>query len=158
MKTLGHFLNSLYTSITTKGSWMLKFILRKLLIKGLEMTAKKKVAQKKSTPKEDLSKFRKKELAGGPRILHVVASNLRAWFEKKDPNYMIAVREAGQLADGVMARRVVIHGSSTLVERKETPLPGSDGRAVCYIETKAPLTVYFDKKHPEPVKVVNTPC
>lgn len=91
-------------------------------------------------------------------IIHVVAANLRNYPDRKDPNYLIAVRKGGELADGFMVRKVEIQGPSELKEHKEAPLPGSDGRAVCYIETKGPLKILWDKVDPKPVKVSNNPC
>lgn len=97
--------------------------------------------------------------------IHPIASALRAYLDHKDPGYIVAVRKSGELADGWMVRKVEIMGPSTLSEKKDAPLPGSDGRAVVYIETKGPLKIYWDAIDPEtkkaqekPKAIENKPC
>lgn len=96
--------------------------------------------------------------------LHVISSYLKAYLDHGDPAYLIGVRKTAELADGWQVRRASWDSPSELVEMKGAPLPGSDGRAVCYIRTKGPITIYWDavdpvSKKPEPAKkVTNAPC
>jgi len=86
----------------------------------------------------------------GAFVIHVAAPVLmknRA-EGRKDP--VIAVRRAhtNWADDVIFARKVEWNGPSRMVHRPTTPVPGTNGRGVSFVETDADLTLYLDGAEP----------
>lgn len=101
----------------------------------------------------------------GGYTIHAISSVLKAYLDHGDPAYMVGIRKNSELADGWQVRRCEFSSPVTIAEHKNAPLPGSDGRAVVYVQTTGPITIFWDavdpvSKKPEvkPTKVNNAPC
>lgn len=85
-------------------------------------------------------------LVGGvARIVHVLAPVLGQRLATGDHvAEMIAVRLVDDPEKVTTYRHVEILGPSELLDTPDHPLPGTNGRGICYLVTKAPLRVYSD--------------
>ena len=91
---------------------------------------------------------RSRVLQGGKeRIVHVIAKVLGQRIAAGDHSVpMIGVRPAARPEKLSVYRHVEILGESRLLDTPDNPLPGTEGRGICYLVTSAPLRVYFDAK------------
>jgi hypothetical protein len=86
----------------------------------------------------------------GKWVIHVAAPVLMRNRKEGRDDPVIAVRsaETDWATDVVFCRRVEWRGPTRMVHRPTTPIPGTDGRGVCFVETDAPLTLYRDGEAP----------
>jgi hypothetical protein len=86
-------------------------------------------------------------LKGGvPRIVHVVAKVLRQNMDTGSDKPMIGVRRSVNPEEVTLYRHVEMLGPSVLFHTPDDPLPDTDGRGICYIQTTAALRVYVDAR------------
>ncbi len=85
-------------------------------------------------------------LVGGKvRIVHVLAPVLGQRLASGTHNaQIVAVRLASDPEKVTAYRHVEILGPSELVDTPDSPLPGTNGRGICYLVTSAPLRVWSD--------------
>jgi hypothetical protein len=85
--------------------------------------------------------------SGKERIVHVIAKVLGQRMASGDHSApMIGVRPMAKPEKVSVYRHVEILGKSKLLDTPEHPLPGTDGRGICYLVTKAPIRVYADAR------------
>ncbi|TXM69652.1 hypothetical protein [Methylobacterium sp. WL120] len=107
---------------------------------GLEvMTAK---------PDEVVNPMTKPILGGF--VIHIAAPVLMKNRQEGRNDPVIAVRKAftNWATDVVFARKVEWSGPTRMVHRPSTPIPGTNGRGVAFLETDADLTLYVDGQDP----------
>jgi hypothetical protein len=83
-------------------------------------------------------------LRGGlERHIHILGPVLNIRMKTGDHSKpIIAIRPASTPNRIKMYRHIEIQGPSVLMDRPEDPLPGTKGRAICYLRTSAPIKVY----------------
>lgn len=86
----------------------------------------------------------------GAFVIHIAAPVLAKNRKEGRNDPVIAVRRAHSnwATDVVFARKVEWNGPSRMVHRPSTPIPGTEGRGVSFVETDAPVTVYLDNEEP----------
>lgn len=86
----------------------------------------------------------------GRRVIHVAAPVLSNNRKTGANDPVIAVRnvETDWASDVIFCRRVEWNGPSRLCHRPTTPIPGTNGRGVAFVETDAVLTLYVDGRPP----------
>lgn len=82
----------------------------------------------------------------GKRVIHVAAPVLMRNRAEGRNDPVIAVRNVATdwATDVVYARKVEWNGPTLMCHRPTTPIPGTNGRGVAFIETDAPITVFTD--------------
>lgn len=87
----------------------------------------------------------------GAFVIHIAAPVLAKNRKEGRNDPVIAVRMAHSnwATDVMFARKVEWNGPSRMVHRPSTPIPGTEGRGVSFVETDADVTVYLD--HEEPI-------
>jgi hypothetical protein len=86
----------------------------------------------------------------GAFVIHIAAPVLAKNRKEGRNDPVIAVRRAhtNWATDVVFARKVEWNGPSRMVHRPSTPIPGTEGRGVSFVETDADVTVYLDNQEP----------
>jgi hypothetical protein len=86
----------------------------------------------------------------GGFVIHIAAPVLMRNRKEGRNDPVIAVRKAytNWATDIVFARRVEWNGPTRMVHRPSTPIPGTEGRGVSFVETDADVTVYLDDQEP----------
>lgn len=86
----------------------------------------------------------------GKWVIHIAAPVLIRNRKEGRNDPVIAVRsvETNWATDVIFCRKVEWDGPTRMVHRPTTPIPGTDGRGVCFVETDADLTLYFDQPEP----------
>jgi hypothetical protein len=82
----------------------------------------------------------------GGFVIHIAAPVLMRNRKEGRNDPVIAVRKAftNWATDVVFARRVEWNGPTRMVHRPSTPIPGTEGRGVSFVETDADVTVWLD--------------
>ena len=83
--------------------------------------------------------------AGTKRLVHVSPKVVQTNLSDHKNEPMIGVRPASNPHKVQEFHRICIQGSSILIPKFRRPLPGTDGRAICYIITSAKLICYRDE-------------
>lgn len=86
----------------------------------------------------------------GGFVIHIAAPVLIRNRKEGRNDPVIAVRKAftNWASDVVFARKVEWSGPTRMVHRPSTPVPGTEGRGVAFIETDADLTLFIDNAPP----------
>ncbi|WP_298962344.1 hypothetical protein [uncultured Methylobacterium sp.] len=86
----------------------------------------------------------------GGFVIHVAAPVLMKNRAEGRNDPVIAVRRAHNdwATDVIFARKVEWSGPTRMVHRPTTPVPGTNGRGVSFVETDADLTLYVDGAEP----------
>jgi hypothetical protein len=86
----------------------------------------------------------------GAFVIHIAAPVLMKNRAEGRNDPVIAVRQAytNWATDVHFARRVEWSGPTRMVHRPTTPVPGTNGRGVAFIETDAELTLFMDDREP----------
>lgn len=93
------------------------------------------------------SNFNVRRLRGGKkRIVHVIAKTLAKNMDTGLHQPLIGVRSARNPDQVRVYRHAEILGPSKLMHTPNAPLPGTDGRGICYLVTRAPIRVYLDRE------------
>jgi hypothetical protein len=80
---------------------------------------------------------------GEKRIVHVHAKGLQKNLSDGTRDNMVIVRPFGDPRVVLFCREVKIRGSIWIGPSFEAPLPGTDGRGVCYVVTEGEIEVSF---------------
>lgn len=82
--------------------------------------------------------------AGPKRIINVLAAKLAENLSNGSREPMIAIRSSSNRKRVTMAHHIeIINGHVTLCEQYEKPLPETNGRGICYLETDAAIRIYY---------------
>ena len=81
--------------------------------------------------------------AGAEKIINVDAPTLRSNLEKTQEEAMVRVRFSANPNHYRTFTRVEIIGPSTLAPNFQDPIPGTDGRGICYVTTKSMVIGYY---------------
>jgi len=81
---------------------------------------------------------------GTKRVVHVVAKMLQQNFATGQHRPMVGIRNKNALGKFVLTHHASILGPSQLLHTPQSPLPGTDGRAICVLHTEAPIVASFD--------------
>jgi len=92
--------------------------------------------------------------AGVKRIVHVLAPMLQANLQDGKQRSIIGVRPFENPETLEVYRHAEILGPCSLMHTPEQPLPGTNGRGICYMVTTAAIRVWVD---PDDSKCV-MPC
>lgn len=85
----------------------------------------------------------------GKFIIHVAAPVLMRNRQEGRDDPVIAVRLAFDWENSVMfCRKVEWTGPTRMVHRPTTPIPGTNGRGISFIETDSPLVIFNDDHAP----------
>jgi len=86
----------------------------------------------------------------GRFVIHVAAPVLirNRQEGRRDPVIAVRSAETNWAEDVIFCRRVEWNGPSRMVHRPPTPIPGTNGRGVAFVETDSPLTLYTDDAEP----------
>lgn len=86
----------------------------------------------------------------GKWVIHIAAPVLIKNRAEGRNDPVIAIRSAGSdwAKDVIFARKVEWSGPTRMVHRPTTPIPGTNGRGISFIETDAVLTAYVDGRPP----------
>lgn len=91
---------------------------------------------------------------GVERVVHVLAPRLVSCLEKGIKGPCVAVREScTEFRKIMVCFEVEILGRAKLADWFDRPLPGTNGRGVLPLVTKAPIRIWFPGEAPEVVEV-----
>lgn len=82
--------------------------------------------------------------AGVKRIVHVLAPNLQANLQDGKQRSIIGVRPFEKPETLEVYRHAEILGPCSLMHTPDQPLPGTNGRGICYMVTTAAIRVWVD--------------
>jgi hypothetical protein len=102
------------------------------------------------TPKPDMVVNPMTKPILGAFVIHIAAPVLMKNRAEGRNDPVIAVRQAytNWATDVHFARRVEWSGPTRMVHRPTTPVPGTNGRGVAFLETDAELTLFMDGREP----------
>jgi hypothetical protein len=102
------------------------------------------------TPKPDMVVNPMTKPILGAFVIHIAAPVLMKNRAEGRNDPVIAVRQAytNWATDVHFARRVEWSGPTRMVHRPTTPVPGTNGRGVAFLETDAELTLFMDDREP----------
>lgn len=102
------------------------------------------------TPKPDMVVNPMTKPILGAFVIHIAAPVLMKNRAEGRNDPVIAVRQAytNWATDVHFARRVEWSGPTRMVHRPTTPVPGTNGRGVAFLETDSELTLFMDGREP----------
>lgn len=83
-------------------------------------------------------------MIGRKYCIHVHGPTLESNRAKGENKPVVVVRERRAPEVMIFCRDVDVQGHCRTVHKPETPLPGTNGRAVCWVETDGPIIIHHE--------------